>query len=160
MKQPLEPSKALDRLTRLCAASEQCTADIVRKLSAWMVADVDARAIIRFLHDNAFVDDDRFARAYTHDKVRFARWGRYKIIRGLMAKRLPRAVIDRAVATIDPEEYREVLLALLRAKAPTIAQGNTFEGRTRLFRFAASRGFETELIARMIKTEQIWPSES
>lgn len=160
MKKQLSAREALIRLQDLCARSEQCSPDLRKKLSGWTITSADADRIMESLVKHRFVDDARFARAYTADKLRFSGWGRYKIMRGLMTKRLGREIIETALATIDMEEYTSVARRVLIVKARAIKEGNTYEGRTKLFRFGASRGFETELIARLIRTEDLWHPHS
>lgn len=143
----------------LCAASEQCTPELRAKLAKWEINATDADRIMRRLVKERFVDDRRFARAYALDKMRFSGWGRYKIMSGMIAKRLPREVISHGIEAIDPGEYARKAEAVMRAKARGIREGNTYEGRTRLFRFAASRGFETDLAARIIRSKNLWEDE-
>ena len=59
--------------------------------------------------------------------------------------------IDEALNEIDEEAYREKLRDILTAKARQITDVDTFEGRTKLFRFGASRGFEPALVSEMVK---------
>ena len=127
-----------------------------KKLIAWQIPSTDAERILDSLVDDRFVDDRRFARAFAADKMRFSGWGRYKIMRGLMAKRIDRATIDQALDALDVDEYASTARRVLISKARAIAEGNTYEGRTKLFRFGASRGFETDLIARLIRAENLW----
>lgn len=159
MKKQLSAREALIRLQDLCARSEQCSPELRKKLAGWMINAADSERIMESLVKHRFVDDARFARAYTADKLRFSGWGRYKIMRGLMAKRLGRDIIETALATINMEEYTSVARRVLIVKARSIKEGNTYEGRTKLFRFGASRGFETEMIARLIRAENLWEPE-
>lgn len=152
--------EALVRLETLCARSEQCSGEIMTRLARWKFGPDEARRILDSLVDRRFVDDRRYASAFVRDKYRFARWGRLKIRQALALKRVGRDVISDAIGEIDEDLYRETLAGLLRAKARTLADGNTFEGRTRLFRFAVSRGFESEIISSCIRNEQLWPESS
>lgn len=156
MKKPMKPEAALDRLEELCARSEQCSSDLRRKLANWLIEPDDAERIMASLTDNRFVDDRRFARAYARDRLLFSGWGEYKIARGLYMKRIPRRLIDEAVASLDPGDIRETLRRVLRSKARSIKEGNTYEGRTKLFRHGASRGFATSLVASIIRSENLW----
>lgn len=156
MKRQMSPAAALSRLQEMCARAEHCSSEIAAKLARWQIEPDVSRKIIDSLVDNRFVDDNRFAGAYTTDKLRFSGWGRYKIIRGLAAKRIPRQAVDKALERIDPEEYRQVCRHLLIVKARSIREGNTREGKTKLFRFGAARGFEPALVASIIRAENLW----
>ena len=150
-RKPLTPEAAQIRAEELCARAEHSAGEIRDKLRRQGIATADAEAIIARLIKNRFIDDARFARAYVRDKVEFARWGRRKIALGLYQKRVDRSVATEALDEIDPDRYADILRSVLDAKRRTIADANTYEGRTRLFRFAISRGYEPDLVARIIR---------
>ncbi|MBO5780255.1 MAG: RecX family transcriptional regulator [Muribaculaceae bacterium] len=150
-RKPLTTENALIRLESLCARSERCTFELETKLRTWGITGSEAEKIIDSLIDNRFVDNSRFARAFANDKVMFAGHGRLKIRMALISKRIERSIIDEALNEIDEEAYREKLRDILTAKARQITDVDTFEGRTKLFRFGASRGFEPALVSEMVK---------
>ena len=138
------------RLEELCARSEQCEGEVRRKLRAWQICDEDADTIVRSLVRRRFVDDSRYASAFTRDKYRFARWGRRKIELALRQKQVDADIIAEALDAIDEEEYAGVLRALLASKMKNMAEPESYEERNRLFRFAVSRGFEISLVGKTI----------
>lgn len=156
MKKPVTPEMALMRLQNLCARAEHCSSEIMSKLASWKIGAEDSVAIIETLMRDKFVDDGRFACAYATDKMRFGGWGRYKIVRGLMAKRICRQYIDDAIECLDSEEYKQVCRRVLITKAMSVKEGNTREGKTKLFRSGAARGFEPALVASLIRSENLW----
>lgn len=155
----IKPEQALMRLESLCARSEQCSFDIRRKLSAWNIPSATADNIIKQLIDNRFIDDQRFATAFCKDKVRFSRWGRVKITHALIQKRISKEKIASAIDVIDEQEYTSNLIDLLHSKAKTIENPDSYDGRTKLFRYAASRGFEPTLVINTIKNMHTWDEE-
>lgn len=158
-KKTMEPQAALLRLESLCARSEQCTFDLRQKLARWGVSSGDSEKIIAQLVAARFVDDLRFAVAYCRDKYRFSRWGRVKIAYGLRAKLIASHHINEALAVIDDVEYEAILVALIKTKAKAMKDVDTYEGRTKLFRYAALRGYESSLIAQIIKKRALWIGE-
>lgn len=156
---PISSENALMRLAALCAASEQCSHDLREKMRRWLLPDEEAEKVLARLVADRYVDDGRFARAYVRDKYRFARWGRSKIIMGLRAKRISRSDIDEALGEIDLDEYEANLLALLRAKVRTGRLSREWADRAKLYRFAASRGYESSLISRLISSGAPWERE-
>lgn len=159
-KKPLSAEKALMRLETQCAAKEICTHEAYEKLRRWIVPLDDARRVVERLVELRFIDDSRFGRAFVRDKAVFARWGRFKIALALRQKGFNREMIDEAIATIDEDSYLATLDALVAAKSRQLADADTFEGRTKIFRFAASRGFEPALIAAAIKRMKIRVDDS
>ena len=152
---PVEPARALLRLEELCAKAERCKFELRQKLYRWHVSPSDSDTIINSLIHRRFLDDERFARAFVKDKVMFGRWGRRKIQLALMSKRISSDTIRNAIEEIDEDVYMDNLREILIAKARSIDEPNTYDGRTKLFRFGASRGYEPELVARTIREEFI-----
>ena len=150
-RKPISPQNALSRLEDLCARSEQCSGEARKKLSGWGIAPTDAERIISALVERRFIDDSRFCRAFVRDKLYFARWGRRKILLSLAQKKISRGLASEAVDAIDPDDYLDILKKIVLAKAGTIKDADTYDGRTRLFRFALSRGFEPDLVAGVIR---------
>lgn len=149
----ITPAQALSRAQDLCARAEHCSGEIRKKLSQWGISAYDADAIIEKLIKTKFIDDARFAEIFTRHKVLYGGWGRRKIAAALFAKRIDRNVIADALDTIDMDEYTARLREIISRKAATMADADTYDGRTRLFRFAASRGFEPDLIATAIRSK-------
>lgn len=149
-KKPLSPQVALTRAQDLCARAEHSTGEIRQKLARWGITAADADKVVAALTAHRFLDDERFARAYARDKLQFAHWGRRKIRLGLYQKRIDSSMISQALADIEDETYADILRHVLDAKARTMADADTYEGRTKLFRHALARGFEPDLVSRLI----------
>ncbi len=152
MSKPLTPAEALHRAAALCSTTEHCTADICEKLTRWGISANDSRTIIERLVSERFIDESRYAVAFVKDKFRFAGWGRIKIRYALQQKRINNSDIVEALTTIDEEQYLDRLASLLQDKNKTIHDDNPESRKAKLCRFAASRGFETDLIFRQLKT--------
>lgn len=151
-RRPLTVENATVRIETLCARSEQCTFEVVKKLRDWGIGDADIKEIVKALKSRRFVDDARYAEAFVRDKMMFNRWGRVKIRQALRLKRVPDAYIDDAMATMDDDAYRSGLADLLRQKARSMPDGGaSYESRGKLLRYGASRGFEAALVVSVIR---------
>ena len=150
-KKELRPEAALIRCEELCARAEQCEFELRRKLSGWGIGEEDSDAIISSLTRRRFLDENRYAAAFIRDKYRFARWGRRKITMARQQKRIDADTIDEALGLIDEDEYQAILAKLLTMKARTMERPLSYEDRTKLFRYALSRGFESGLASSLIK---------
>jgi len=150
----ISPDTALERLERLCARAEHCESELTDKLRRWGVGSADSLRIMDSLRGRRYVDDTRFARAFVRDKYRFARWGRAKIRMALAAKRIARDSIAEALDEIEDDIYTENLRHIIAAKQRSLgAEAESYEGRTKVYRFALSRGYESALIARLLKKD-------
>lgn len=150
-KKPLSPQAARVRAEELCARAEHSSGEILEKLRKWGIGPSDATAIVAALKKSRYIDDERFACAYARDKMEYSHWGKRKIAIGLYQKRISRELIDIALDSLDPERYEEALHAVVAAKRRSLPEPDTYDGRTKIFRHAASRGFEPDLIIKAIK---------
>lgn len=139
------------RLADLCARSEQCEYDLRAKIGREGLGSADADKIIARLRSDRYIDDRRFARAFTNDKLRFSAWGRYKIKLHLALKKIPSDYIDEALAEIPERDYYEAALRTASQKARTLDL-TTKDDNAKLFRHLVSRGFETALAIKICKT--------
>ncbi len=149
----LSPQEALHRAAALCSRSEYATAEIDNKLSAWGIAKPDREKIIERLTDEKFINDERFARVFTNDKLRFNRWGRIKIAYALQQKKISSLQIRKALEQIESVQYEQTLVSLIKEKAKTLNETDDYQRKNKIYRFVLSRGFEPELISRILHSE-------
>ena len=135
----------------LCAQGEHCASQIEEKLRRWGAEEADIAPIIEHLFSEKYLDNERFCRAFTFDKLRYNRWGRFKIRTALRTLGLPDACIQDAMADIDEEEYLDILNKVLDAKARTLRDTDPYIRTGKLVRHAVSRGFETDLALDLVK---------
>lgn len=151
-RRTITPEEAQARLEALCARAEHSTGELSDRMRRWGISSTDAEKIIASLTHHRFVDDRRFAKAYASDKIKFARWGKLKVYQGLRLKKIDSGIIREILAEIDESLYASTLETILQAKIasnPDLLE--SYEGRTRLFRFAASRGFEPQLCSTILR---------
>lgn len=141
----------LFKASAYCAASEHCIAEVREKLRAWGASAADADHIVAYLADEKFVDELRYCEAFVRDKFRFNRWGRIKIGVMLRAKGLPDDCIAQALLQIPDDDYLQTLTDLLRSKSHTLKSRDEYDRRTKLIRFAQSRGFEMDMILQCLE---------
>lgn len=140
-KKEITEQQALSRLMALCARGEHSSGEMLQKMRLWGLADEAQARIMERLTKDRFVDDERFARAFVNDKIKYNQWGRRKIEQALWAKGVDRDVQQRVLDAVDDEEYIKILRPLLRSKERSITARNEFERQMKLIRFAQSRGF-------------------
>ena len=110
----------------------------------------DCEEVLEKLEREGFVDEARYARAFVHDKTLYNHWGRMKTRQALAIKNIANEHIEQALATIDEEEYQQILRKLLLTKVPTIKAATDYECAQKLLRFAAGRCFEADLVFRVM----------
>lgn len=140
--------QAYSKMAQLCSRSEQCSADIRKKIIAFELVSEVVDEIIDKLKTEKYLNDERYIKAYVADKFRINKWGRVKIRHNLRMKGLPEEMIQNKLEDIDEEKYKAVLIKTMKAKAKTVKKKNRFEKMGQIIRFAQTRGFEPELIHR------------
>ena len=152
MKKEYTFDELLHKAASYCSISEHCISEVEEKLTAWCVSCDKKEAIINRLIDDDFINEKRYAIAYTKDKFHFNKWGKIKIMYALKQKGIPENLIQTALKTIDDGEYEEMLAVILKTKLKTLKWEYEFEKMGKLFSFAQSRGFESAVIDRVIRT--------
>ncbi len=146
IKKEKTPEQALASLARLASRAEKSSGDARRLMRGWGIAPADAEKILAQLTAQRFIDDERYAAAYTREKMRFSGWGVHKIRAALAAKGVAREVIDRATAGLDPEAMTDRLEKSLRRKRPLVKAAIPYELRTKLIRYGLSLGYDYETV--------------
>lgn len=125
-----------------CARAEHCASEVAKKLSLWGASPLTAKKIIEQLYEEDYLNDERYCRAYVHDKYKLNKWGQRKIGLSLRMKGLPSDCIDDALEEIDEEEYNDTLMQLLLKKMRTTKASSIYVLREKLIRFALGRGYD------------------
>ena len=145
MTNQLTVKEIKDKAMQWCSRRECCYRDMFDKAISWGCTSAEAREVVDFLVEQKFVDDRRYTEAFVRDKLRFNKWGRVKIAYMLRAQGIDKTIVQDILSQIDETEYNRILSDELHKKHRTL-RGNAYEVRGKLFRFAASRGFEPEMI--------------
>lgn len=134
-----------------CAYQERSQFEIRNKLYEWGLYERDVEEIISELIGQNFLNEERFALAYTLGKFRIKGWGKIKIRQGLKIKHIPDKMIIKSLKAIGHEDYMAKLKYLLEKKSATITETDPYKFRYLMTRYLASKGYELDLIGDVIK---------
>ena len=141
-------------LAALCAQSEHCQHEMLEKMRRWELSDEAQARVMERLVKERYVDDERYARAFVKDKVRYNKWGRRKVEQALWQKHIDEDIRQRVLDEVDDEEYLSVLRPLLQQKRKTTKAQSDYELNQKLVRFALSRGFTFDIIRQCLNVEE------
>ena len=153
MKKDMTEQEAYLQLAALCAQAEHCQQEMRDKMRRWELDESVQNRIIDRLIKERYVDDERYARAFVKDKIRYNKWGRRKVQQALWQKRIDADIQQRVLDEIDEKEYLDVLRPLLKQKRKNIRAASDYELNQKLARFALSRGFTFDLIRQCMDIE-------
>jgi regulatory protein len=138
------------KMASYCSQSERCVQDVEKKMRGTELTEDEKQNVIERLKEERFIDEKRFSRSFIADKFKFNQWGRMKICYELKQKNIAYEVYREAYEQMDEQEYLSVLEKLIINKKRSV-KGAPNEVFQKLYRFAASRGFESKLIIDIIK---------
>ena len=151
-KKPISIKEAILKAQNLCAGQEKCILDIRKKLYDWKLPANDHDAVIDLLIKDQFINEQRYTLFFAKDKFRFNKWGKIKIEYTLKQKNIPYEYIKNALDEIPEMEYDKLLENELIKKLKTLKDKDEYTIKSKLVRFASSRGFENGKIFAMVST--------
>lgn len=144
---------ALEKLQHYCAYKERCHSEVRTKLIKLEIYGDKLEEIMSALIQEDFLNEERYAIAYVSGKYRINQWGKYKIRMGLKAKRVSDYCIKKGLENINAEEYYNNLLNILekQKRIYSIKALNGYQLKSKLFKFAMGKGYETEIIKQCLE---------
>lgn len=152
MKQ-ISEEDALLRLTSLCSTAEHCSHEMIEKMQRWQLANDAQARIIEYLVKEKYIDDERYARFFAKDKIRYNKWGRRKVEQAMWLKHIDGNIQRDVLDDIDDEEYLAVLRPLLKTKRKSVKASSDYEMNMKLIRFAMGRGFTMDIIRQCLDND-------
>jgi regulatory protein len=146
---------ALAKAEHYCTYQERSQQEVRNKLYDWGLWTSTVENIISKLIEENYLNEERFAKAYTRGKFNQNGWGKIKIKMGLQLKKVSPPLIKKALMTIDLDDYRAALSRVIEKKAKTISEKNERKRLYKLQQYALSRGFEPELTAEVLKNSEL-----
>ena len=153
MKKEMTEQEAYLQLATLCANAEHCQHEMLEKMRKWELPEAVRARVMARLVSGRYVNDERYARAFVKDKIRYNKWGRRKVQQALWMKRIDDDIQQRVLDDIDDAEYLAVLKPLLKQKAKSIKAENDYERNQKLVRFALGRGFTFDIIRQCLDVD-------
>ena len=144
--------QALQSLMRLASRSEKSTGDALRLMRTWGVPEAEQRGVLDKLIADRYIDNRRYAEAYTREKSQLAGWGERKIAMQLRLKGVERETISTVLAELMADDsMAERLRDKLEKKLRTVKAANDYELRGKLLRYALGLGYEYDMAAEAVE---------
>ena len=155
MKKEMTEQEVFLQLAAICAQAEHCEQEMRDKMKRWELDETVQNRVIERLTKERYIDQERYARAFVNDKIRYNKWGRRKVQQALWQKRIDNDIQQRVLDEIDEKEYLDVLRPLLKQKRKSIKAESDYELNQKLVRFALSRGFTFDIIRQCLNVDEI-----
>lgn len=145
-KSSLTPRQAKLKIESYCAYQERAQQEVRDKLYSWGLHHDDVEELIADLISENFLNEERFAKAYTLGKFRMQSWGKVKIKQGLKFKRISDKLIQIALREIDLDDYENRVKELIQKKISGDPSALSIAEKAKLVRYLQSKGYESDLI--------------
>ena len=155
MKKEMTEQEAYLQLAALCAQAVHCQQEMRDKMRRRELDETVQNRILARLVKERYVDDERYARAFVKDKIRYNKWGRRKVQQALWLKHIDSDIQQRVLDEIDEKEYLDVLRPLLKQKRKSVKAESDYELNQKLVRFALGRGFSFDIIRQCLNVDDI-----
>jgi regulatory protein len=131
---------------KYCAYQERSQQEVKRKLLSMGLSGNEADEIMVQLIGSNFLNEERFARAYSQGKHRAKQWGLRKIQHQLKAKGVSEKLSKQVLSEIDSKEYLKNLKNLLEKKNRNLKEPDLWKRSAKLKSYLIGKGYETELV--------------
>ena len=142
------------QLAAICAQAEHCEQEMRDKMKRWEIDAATQDSVIARLVKERYIDNERYARAFVKDKIRYNKWGRRKVQQALWMKRISDDIQQKVFDEIEDKEYLDVLIPLLKQKRKSTKANSDYELNQKLVRFALSRGFDFGIIRQCMEVDE------
>ena len=138
--------EAQKKLEHYCAYQERCHKEVTQKLyDMKMIPEARDKIIVHLLQHN-FLNEERFAQAYTRGKFRIKKWGKQRIQLELKRRDISKTIITIALKESSDVDYYNTFHALAEKKVETIRETNAQKKRKKLADYLFYRGWESHLV--------------
>ena len=153
MKKEMTEQETFLQLAAICAQAEHCEQEMRDNMKRGELAETVPNRGLDRLTKERYIDQERYARAFVNDKIRYNKWGRRKVQQALWQKRIDNDIQQRVLDEIDDNEYLAVLRPLLKQKRKSIRAASAYEENQKLVRFALGRGFTFDIIRQCLDVD-------
>ncbi len=147
-----ELSELKRKIARFCAWRDRCSIEVEKKLYELEATPLQTKELMKWLNDEKFLDDARFAKSYAYGKFSQNHWGKLRIIAELRHRALEQELINEALKNISENEYTETLESLAGKKFRDIKSNDLFIKKQKTAAYLSSKGFENDLIWKTVET--------
>ena len=145
---------ALRKIASYCAYQERTQQEVRKRLDKWDIYGDDAEALIAELITQGYLSEERFATSFAGGKFRVMGWGKRKITQELKQRGITGYNLNKALANIQPDDYKSRLVELLDKKRSLIRDDNPLIVKQKLARYALSKGYESNLVWEVLGAEE------
>ncbi len=143
--------EAIKALEYYCSYQERCHFEVENKLNTMgMIPQAQELIILHLLKEN-FLNEERFATAYSRGKFLMKQCGKIRIENELKQKQISSYLIKKGLQEIDDVLYHQTIKDLIKKKMTSIKESNPYKKKKKMIDFLLRKGFEYQLISKYLE---------
>jgi len=139
------------KLEQYCIYQDRCHKEVEQKMKEYKLIPEARELILLDLMKDNYLNEERFAKSFARGKFRIKNWGKQRIVRELKFKDISTYNIKSALKEIDDEEYHTTIYRITENRNAVISESNIHKRKQKLIGFLMRKGFESELIYKVVK---------
>jgi regulatory protein len=148
--------EAKSKIEYWCSYRDRSVFETIQKLQSFGIEEKDIVTIIAYLKEYNFLDDERFVNSFVSGKFRIKRWGRNKILAGILSKKVDKQLVQNALFSIDEDEYLQVIDELVDKKIRLLRQEkDPWKKKQKILQYVIGRGFEYDLVQSVLSKKSL-----
>jgi regulatory protein len=145
--------KAFQKAKYYCAYQERSHSEVRNKLYSFKLHKNEVEQLLAQLIQEGFINEERFAIAFTGGKFRIKHWGKEKIKYALKQKQVSDYCIRKAIGSINDSDYNKIFISLADKKLNSLkSEKNIFIKMRKMKDFLIGNGFEIKMVNAYLKT--------
>ena len=151
MNEKLTVAEAQLKLEYYCSYQERCHQEVAQKLYDLGMKSNEFDAIVVYLLQNNFLNEERFARSFARGKFRIKQWGKIRIVNELKQRHISAPNIKCGLTEISDEESHDTFDNLAQLHWETIKETNARIMKKKFCDYLLRKGWESNLVYDRLK---------
>ena len=143
---PVSYEEARIKGASYCAYQERCQQEVRDKLYSFGLHRKEVEELISYFITEAFINEERFSRAFAGGKFRINKWGKVRIIQELKARKISNSCIQKGLEEISDKEYDHILKSLINKKYESLRDPDIRVKKKKVSNYMLNKGFEGPLV--------------
>ena len=150
-KKSLTVDEIKRKLELYCVYQDRCHKEVEQKMREYQLIPEARELILLSLMKENFLNEERFSKSYARGKFRIKSWGKQRIVRELKFRDISDYNIKTALKEIEEAAYLETIYRITENRNAVISEPNLSKRKKKLIDFLMRKGFENELIYKVVK---------
>lgn len=136
----------VEKMRKYCLYSDRCHSDVRSKLIKEKIFGDELEEVISILIQEDFLNEERFAKAFTIGKFHQNKWGKKRIEMELKRRKVSSYCLKKGLDSIPEEEYIEAIRQLWEKKYASLRDESEYTKKQKTTKFLIGKGYEYDVI--------------